>query len=71
MYKVIKAFADLHDNNHFYKRGDIFPREGVKVKEKRIAELAGEKNKQGAPLIELVEEPTAPNVSETEETTEE
>lgn len=57
MYKVIKHFIDLHDNDHSYNVGDNFPREGVKVEKTRIQELAGSDNKQGTPLIELVEEP--------------
>ena len=56
MYRVIKHFVDLHDNDHSYEEGDIFPREGVAVLDERIAELAGSDNKQHAPLIELVEE---------------
>ena len=51
MYKVIKLFADLHDNDHVYQPGDVFPREGIMVSEERFAELAGYKNKQGVPLI--------------------
>ena len=57
MYKVIKHFIDLHDNDHSYNVGDIFPREGVVVEESRVRELAGSNNKQNTPLIELVEEP--------------
>ena len=56
MYKVIKHFIDLHDNDHSYNEGDIFPREGVDVSEERLKELAGSDNKQRTPLIELVEE---------------
>lgn len=56
MYKVIKHFIDLHDNDHSYNEGDIFPREGVVVDKERIEELAGSNNKQHTPLIELVEE---------------
>ena len=56
MYKVIKHFIDLHDNDHSYNEGDIFPREGVDVSKERIEELAGSNNKQHTPLIELVEE---------------
>ena len=56
MYKVIKHFIDLQDNDHSYNEGDIFPREGVDVSEERIKELAGSDNKQHTPLIELVEE---------------
>ena len=55
MYKVIKFFTDLHDNNHPYDVGDIYPRKDVKVTEGRIAELAGSNNKQGEPLIKKVE----------------
>ena len=57
MYKVIKHFIDLHDDDHSYEEGDIFPREGVTVKPERIAELAGSSNKQKTPLIVLVEDP--------------
>lgn len=56
MYKVIYYFTDLHDNNHPYNVGDVFPREGHKVTEKRLAELAGKDNKQGKPLIAKVPE---------------
>lgn len=57
MYKVIKMFTDLHDNDYEYDVGDVFPRKGVSVSEGRIAELAGSDNKQGTPLIEKVEQP--------------
>ena len=56
MYKVIKYFVDLQDGNRPYNVGDVFPREGLDVKPERIAELAGSENKQGVPLIKLVEE---------------
>ncbi len=56
MYKVIKYFVDLQDNNQPYHAGDIFPRSGLVVSEDRLAELAGSENKQGVPLIQLVEE---------------
>lgn len=57
MYKVIKFFADLQDKNHAYNVGDEFPRKGKEVTAERLAELAGSNNKQGQPLIQLVEEP--------------
>ena len=57
MYKVIKFFADLQDNNNAYNVGDIYPRAGLEVSEERLAELAGSDNKQGQPLIALAEEP--------------
>ena len=56
MYKVIKHFIDLQDNNHTYNAGDSFPRSGVSVTEERLAELAGSNNKQGVPLIEKIKE---------------
>lgn len=55
MYKVIKYFTDLHDGDHPYNVGDIFPREGIQITEERFQELAGSDNKQGTPLIGLVE----------------
>lgn len=58
MYKVIKSFIDLQDNNYAYYVGDIFPRNGVEVGAERIAELSSYKNLQGVPLIEeVVEKP--------------
>ena len=59
MYKVIKFFTDLQDNEHPYNVGDTFPRSGVTVTEARLAELAGSENKQGVPLIQLVEKKRA------------
>ena len=56
MYKVIKSFYDLQDNNYAYCVGDTFPRNGVEVGSERIAELASDKNRLGAPLIEEISE---------------
>ena len=56
MYKVICYFTDLKDRNHPYHVGDIFPREGMEVSEKRLQELSGRNNKRKRPLIELVRE---------------
>lgn len=56
MYKVIQFFTDLHDKDHPYNVGDIFPREGIKVKKERLDELAGSENKQGTPLIEQIKD---------------
>ena len=56
MYKVIKFFTDLHDNDYPYSVGDVYPRHGIEVSEGRLAELAGSNNKQGTPLIKLVKE---------------
>ena len=54
MYKVIKFFVDLQDNNQPYNIGDTYPRKGLNVSEERLAELASDNNKQGVPLIELI-----------------
>ena len=56
MYKVIKSFTDLQDNNHTYSVGDTFPHNGVEVDAERIAELASDKNRLGVPLIEEIAE---------------
>lgn len=55
-YKVIYPFTDLQDNNHPYKVGDNFPRLGLVVSEARLKQLAGENNKRGKALIEVVED---------------
>lgn len=56
MYKVIKFFTDLQDNNYPYNVGDTFPRNGLDVLPSRLKELAGKKNKQGEPVIEKIDE---------------
>ena len=56
MYRVIKFFTDLQDNNHAYKVGDIFPHKGMVVSEDRLLELSTDKNRRQMPLIEKVEE---------------
>lgn len=64
MYKVIKAFYDLEDVKktksgdvyYEYNVGDEYPRKGKEPSEERIAELSGNNNKQGTPLIEFVED---------------
>lgn len=72
MFKVVKRFYDLKDNNHCYYVGDAFPHDGKKVSDKRIAELSSNKNKMGVPLIEEIPEKpskkaTKKAVEETEE----
>ena len=54
-YRVIVSFEDLQDRNHYYRPGDIFPRDGVIVSKERLEELASAKNKRRKPLIEKVE----------------
>ena len=56
MYKVIKSFTDLQDNNYKYDVGDTYPRKGLNVLQSRINELASDKNKQKTPLIEEIPE---------------
>jgi hypothetical protein len=55
MYKVIKYFTDLQDNNHAYNVGDEFPHKGLEVSEKRLLELSTDANRRRMPLIEKVE----------------
>lgn len=56
MYEVIRYFEDLQDNNHPYNVGDIFPHDGMMVKEERLRELSGSNNKQRKPLIQKISE---------------
>ena len=71
MYKVVKRFRDLQDNNHAYSVGDTFPHSGVEVDAERIAELASDKNRLGVPLIEeIVEKPKKKAVKKVVETEE-
>ena len=60
MYKVIKAFTDLHDEDYPYSVGDSFPRVGIDVTEQSLKELSGCENKQGVPLIEKVADEALP-----------
>lgn len=57
MYKVIRFFTDLKDDSRPYNVGDIFPRKGLDVTQKRLDELASSNNKQGRPLIEEIPDP--------------
>ena len=68
MYKVIKYFTDLQDNNYAYYVGDTFPRNGVEAGAERLAELSSDKNLQGVPLIEeVVEKPKRTRKKRSEE----
>lgn len=69
MYRVIRYFTDLQDNDYAYNVGDVFPRQGMNVTEDRFAELASSENRQKMPLIEKADDP-APE-TKTAETTEE
>ena len=56
MYRVIKHFIDLQDNNYKYDVGDTYPRKGLNVLQSRINELASNNNLQETPLIEEIHE---------------
>ena len=52
MYRVIRFFTDMQDNDYPYNEGDTFPRDGLTVSKSRIAELSGPNNRQKEPLIQ-------------------
>ena len=56
MFRVIRHFTDMQDNNFAYQVGDEYPRKGMSVLQSRINELASSKNRQGVPLIEEIPE---------------
>ena len=56
MFRVIKLFTDLQDDNYKYEVGDEYPRLGLKPSLARIKELSGSDNRQGTSLIEEVED---------------
>lgn len=56
MYKVIKSFSDIQDNGFIYRAGDVFPRLGKEVTQKRVDELASKNNRRKEALIQYIEE---------------
>ena len=50
-YKVTQAIRDLQDNQRYYRAGDTFPRNGLKVDDERVAELV-----RGGYIVAEVEE---------------
>lgn len=56
MFRVVKLFTDLQDDDYKYEVGDEYPRLGLKPSLARIKELSGSDNRQGTPLIEEVED---------------
>ena len=56
IYRVTRAFYDRQDDMHLYQIGDTYPRSGFVTNEKRIAELAGRRNRLRMQLIEAVAE---------------
>ena len=67
MFRVIKLFTDLQDDNYKYEVGDEYPRLGLKPSLARIEELKGSDNKQHTPLIEEIEDLKADTEEKTEE----
>ena len=61
---VYKAFKDLKDKGHIYKKGDEYPRNGLKPSKKRIEELSTTNNKIGKILIEKVNTDSTQKTSE-------
>lgn len=53
---VYERFKDLEDNNYIYRKGDVYPREGLEPTKERIKELSSKKNKIGEVLIKKVNE---------------
>lgn len=72
MFKVVHGFKDLKDNDYIYKKGDIYPREEIKLEDvpkKRIKELSGTSNKIGKVLIEEIKEEKTTEAEKVEEKT--
>lgn len=66
-YVVIRYFTDAQDNEHPYREGDIYPREGLTVSDARLKDLLSGNNFQRIPLIKRV---TATQEKKAAETTE-
>lgn len=58
MYNVLKSFRDSHDKNCNYKKGDIFPREGLEVGDRRIKTLKDLGYISSRRNVEALEKPT-------------
>ena len=64
-YVVIRYFTDAQDNEHPYREGDIYPREGLTVSDARLKDLLSGKNFQRVPLIKSVTKTQSKKVEET------
>lgn len=60
MYRVLKTFHDMQDNNYCYEQGKTYPRPGFEVLPSRIKELSTSENRMGEPLVEKVEDEPKP-----------
>jgi hypothetical protein len=63
MYKVIRRFADTHDNKRIYEVGDTYPRDGFTPNKGRAEALAsgkkGAMNKTGRIYLQEEKAPEA------------
>lgn len=63
MYKVIRNFMDVQDNDRIYLAGDIYPAEGAKPTKARIRDLLTGRVATGRPHIVPVDEEPPQEVS--------
>ena len=63
-YRVIKDFADNEDRGHIYRVGNVYPRSGKEVTEKRLEFLASSANLLKTPVIERIDKPVVAPVQE-------
>ena len=61
-YVTTKHIRDLQDNEHYYRKGDVYPREGLEVSEERFQELVNGGYIVSDEVAEVLEEET-PNLS--------
>lgn len=61
-YITTKAIRDLQDNEHYYRKGDAYPREGLEVSEERFQELVDGGYIMSDEAAEVLEEET-PNLN--------
>ena len=52
MWRAKEPFYDILDNYHLYAKGAVYPRKGYTPSPARVAELSGNANRMGRPLIE-------------------
>lgn len=66
MYQVIRSFLDKTDNNHLYKVGDVYPKEGGKTTKARAKELLTGDNATGQIYLREIPEPKQDTASESD-----
>lgn len=69
-FLVITPFVDLEDGHYMYRKGDIYPREGLNVSDERIMQLLSNQNKAHKSFLERVAEPITEKISVVDATTE-